>query len=398
MKKLILLLMIMVTTGSTFFSFARIHRVGFTDVPPVEGVDYTNFYAAHQAAANGDTIYVFPGKNLGGSEWPTSYNRPVITKKLIIVSKGNWLDTASTPRGNSGLQAGLSTAYFGADYVVFDRGSEGSVLMGFDANGNSVYINTDSITLKHNYNLGVRFGSKNINTNYTLIEGNYRIWFFVDNDDNIDNTWSNVTIRNNFIYYFQIPLKSYRNGIIENNTWAVDATSPNNGGDLVMSLTHNFNRTNIFLRGGSWLFQNNLMIGYYNSNAASNNTELNITGTENTTFNYNVSIQNSSFNVWPGKGTGNIFIPIAQVANIFEAFPDISTSSADSRYRLKANSPANKANRPGSIADAGMYGGNTPYKLSTIPSIPTIYMINSPQGNNPTGNTLQINISTRSNN
>jgi len=84
------------------------------------------------------------------------------------------------------------------------------------------------------------------------------------------------------------------------------------------------------------------------------------------------------------------------LSNIFNAFPLIGTTSADARYQLKAGSPALTAGSGGT--PIGMYTGNYPYKLSTIPSIPTIYQLSSPQGNNPPGNTMQINVSTRGNN
>ena len=97
-----------------------------------------------------------------------------------------------------------------------------------------------------------------------------------------------------------------------------------------------------------------------------------------------------------GVGVGNVITPIANASNVFTAFPLIGTTSADARYQLKAGSPALTVGS-GSTA-IGMFAGNYPYKLSTIPAIPTIYSLTSPQGNNPPGNTIQINVSTRGNN
>lgn len=72
------------------------------------------------------------------------------------------------------------------------------------------------------------------------------------------------------------------------------------------------------------------------------------------------------------------------------------TGSYDGKYALKAGSPAIGAGVSG--IDAGIFGGATPYRLSGIPSVPTIYALTSPQGTTPVGNSVQINLSTRSNN
>jgi hypothetical protein len=377
---------------------ASIRRVGFTDVPPVPGVDYTTFYLAHQAAVNGDTILVWPGKILVSADWPTASNRPEILKRLIIIGKGYWLDSTSVPKGNSGLQTGTGSPSLGTSEIIFLVGSEGSVLMGFNINGR-VNISTNNITLKRNWAMTVYLG--NTNSSNVLIEGNYRLVF--DGISNASQVWSNIIIRNNFIYrMWSMPLKSY-SGIITNNTFAYDQTlnTTLNGGDLALSenVFANSFSNDISLHGGTWLFENNILIVLSNL-SGSLNGQYQFLGLENTTFNHNVQLQGSVTNSWPPSGVGNVVLSPTQAVDIFEAFPAIGTSSADGRYRLKVNSPAKAGSvvRPTATVDAGMYGGPTPYKLGMIPSIPTIYSISSPQGNTPTGSTIQINISTRSNN
>jgi hypothetical protein len=57
----------------------------------------------------------------------------------------------------------------------------------------------------------------------------------------------------------------------------------------------------------------------------------------------------------------------------------VSTGSPDARWILKAGSPAIGAgygSTPAKPVDAGMFYGNTPYKLSGLPGIPHIYFIN----------------------
>ena len=153
----------------------------------------------------------------------------------------------------------------------------------------------------------------------------------------------------------------------------------------------------ISLAGGAWLFQNNILAAYNNAAAASNYNYFTFSGETNTVFNYNVNVQSYNGSAW-GTGTGNITVTPANAALIFTGFPTIGSSSADARYQLTANSAAKVANRPGSTVDAGMFGGSSPYKLSMIPSIPTIYLFTSPQGNNPSGSSIQFNVSTRGNN
>jgi len=397
MKKKQLFLLVLCLSGIfSTFCFGTIRRVGFTSVPKVTGVDYGTFYEAHQAAIQGDTIYLWPGVNLLNG-WPNlgccAYTP--ISKRLVIISKGNWTDPNS--QGNPGIQVTTSTATIGRG-LIFTLGSEGSVLMGFNAEYVPVSVQANNITLKGNRNIAVDLSDRSINN--TLIEGNYRVSF--TGNDNQNNTWNNLIIRNNFIGSLRLPNKRY-SGIIENNTWAHDNTSnASNGGGEVMSTILNgcCTRMDIILWDGAWLFRNNLIISNMDVGANGPSSYLNIQFTANGTFNDNVALSSTNVTQWPVTGIGNVFVPYSQVANIFEAFPVIAPSSADSRYRLKTNSPAKAGSvlRPNATVDAGMYGGNTPYKLGMIPSIPTIYQLQSLQGNSPTGNTMTIKVSTRSNN
>lgn len=124
---------------------------------------------------------------------------------------------------------------------------------------------------------------------------------------------------------------------------------------------------------GSWLIQNSI------SNGSINGTNLvlrNNIGTEGQFPAGNGNQQNKPLN------------------NIFTF-----TGSTDGMYTLKPGSPAIGAGINGAVAtDCGIFGGSTPYRLSGIPSVPTIYALTSPQGTIPAGNTVQINLSTRSNN
>lgn len=383
---------------------AKIFRVGYAGLPQVSGVDYATFYGAYTAASAtaGDTIYVFPGKTLIGPDWPTSSDRAEIAKKLIIISKGYWTDSTSTPKGNAGLQASKGTASIGdvsSGYpLYFLAGSAGSVLMGFDCEGQGISVNESNITIKRNYNLFLYLNDYSVSN--LIVEGNYRVWF--DGNNNAANIYNNVIIKNNFIYQFLLPLKTY-SGVINNNTWISNGLQNTSGEDVTMSYFYNagvfYDLSNINLQSGTWFFQNNLILFYKAADSATNKNYFTITGAANSIVSYNVALKSSNFTVWPGTASNNVFLNPSVVATICEGFPTVGARTADDKYVLKAGSPALKANLPaGSPADAGMYGGPTPYKIGMIPSIPTIYRISSPQGNNPTGSTIQINISTRSNN
>jgi hypothetical protein len=365
------------------YSFATIRRVGFFG-SPIAGTDYSTFLAAYTAAANGDTVLVFPG---------IPAITQTFTKKLIVIGPGSWLDATTTPKGNASLQAFPGTVSINS--IILNSGSEGSVIMGLE-NG-TIYVGTASnITIRRNREIQVYIAYTSpaaAVSNIQIIE-NYRL--------NISNYYANgssvtnMNISNNFINNFATAALNIYSGNISNNVWANDATltAAANGGASTLS-----NTTNIELGGGAYLFQNNLLVSYTNASLASNYNYFSFLNGSNTVFNYNLALQTGTggSQAW-GAGTGNIITPIANAANIFDGFPAIGSFSADARYKLKAGSPATVANRPGSTVDAGMFAGNSPYKLGMVPNIPSVYLLSSPQGNNPPGNTIQINVSTRGNN
>lgn len=371
-----------------FTADAKIRRVGYFGLP-VANTDYGNFALALAASSANDTILIFPGAIVSGT----------INKKLIILGTGNWLSASSVPKGNSDQQAFGSSSL--GSTLFFVTGSSGSVVSGLDFATNSVYVGVNDITIRRNRDVTVNLAhnpnggsaSAPIAINNLQLLENYGL---------IVNTsysaagfaQTNLNVSNNLIKSFSVVsgANTY-NGIISNNVWAFDATNPSgNGGSATYS-----NTNGIDLGNGAFLFQNNLLISYTNANPVSNYNYFIFTNGGNTVFNYNVSLQSSN-NIGIGTGSGNTVVSAANVGTIFEDFPAIGTNSADGRYRLKPGSPALVASRPGATIDAGMFAGPSPYKLSTLPSIPSIYSLSSPQGNNPTGSTIQINVSAKGNN
>lgn len=377
MKKFTLLLLTVTFVFAE--ASAKIRRVGFFG-SPIAGTDYINFAAAYTAAASGDTILMFPA---------TSFTA-TISKKLIIIGPGNWLDPNDTPaKGNANLQAfaGIATV----SNITFDPGSDGSVLTGFY--GATAGIRDNNITIARNCEIMVYVTYNNISTTITNLQilQNYRV--SIQQYYNNGSGSTNMNISNNLITNFNTPVGNTYSGNISNNVWAYDASINAvglNGGNLTFS-----DPSAINLGGGAYLLQNNIFLSYTNASGASNYNYFIFNNGGNSVFNYNLGLQSSTAINW-GAGTGNVITSIANAANIFAAFPTIGSTSADVRYQLKAGSPALTIGA--GSTPIGMFTGVTPYKLSTIPSIPTIYSLSSPQGNNPSGNTIQINVSTRGNN
>ena len=377
MKKLSLLLL----TVSFIFTTtnAKIRRVGFFG-SPVSGTDFISFATAYTAAASGDTILMFPATTLNA----------IISKKLIIIGPGNWLDPNSSPaKGNANLQAFAGIANLNS--ITFDPGSDGSLLTGFY--GGTAYIRDNNITIARNCEIGVAVTYNPTAGNVTNLQviQNYRV--SIQQYYNNGSSATNMNISNNLIAYFSTPTGNTYSGNISNNVWAFDATLTTNnvnGGSASFS-----GPTSVDLGSGAYLLQNNIFLSYTNALAASNYNYFTFINGGNSTFNYNLATQSSTPINW-GVGTGNVITPIANAANVFTAFPTIGTTSADARYQLKAGSPALTVGIGGTAI--GMFAGVTTYKLSTIPTIPTIYALSSPQGNNPPGNSIQINVSTRGNN
>jgi hypothetical protein len=362
-------------------SFATIRRVGFFGTP-LPNVDYYTFATAYTAAAAGDTILMFPNTQLSGT----------LTKKLTIIGPGNWLDPTATPKGNANEQADPIEAT--ASSVILNPGSDGTVIMGFY--GGTFFIAANNITINRNRNILVYLsynpaGNIVLNTSNLQLNGNYLLEIVADYDNG--SAITNLTISNNFMNEFVLSTLNTYSGNISNNIWAYDNESPTttNGGSSTFSTN-----TGIDFGNGVFLFQNNIIISYTGATVSSNYNYFAFADDGNTVFNYNLISQSSNPSNITTNGTGNVVLAVANIPAVFTAFPLIASNTADARYQLGASSAALTVGAGGTAI--GMYAGSTPYKLSTIPTIPSIYSLSSPQGNNPSGSTIQINVSTRGNN
>ncbi len=114
----------------------------------------------------------------------------------------------------------------------------------------------------------------------------------------------------------------------------------------------------------------------------------------------NTIFQHCLFSDGPGvTGANNLFNVAFAPGNINSVFTGsprtVAGETTDGKFRLKPGSPAIGAGIDG--VDLGIFGGPNPYKLSGIPSIPTIYKLEA-SSLNATTNPFTVTFSTRSNN
>jgi len=299
--------------------------------------DFTTVQAAHNGAAEGDTIHLEPALN--------SYGNLNMTKRLVIISTGAFSTS------NPGIQADAKHGYL--DNVnIQNSGANGSVLSVRFAAGFNIHNGVANITLT---NCVATNASDNANCCG-------RPYIEMNNADNIIisrciassirflNGSNNIICTNNIVWGF-IGNDGGSDGVITNNV--IRAGNPNDGVTLFNSVVAN----NIF----------------------------------NKTMNTGFSNCNVSDNFASGTGTPPAGFTFVDMATVFEN-PD--GGFVDNVFRLKAGSPAIGAGQGG--ADLGAYGGANAFKLGVTPAIPSIYKLTVPAS--PGGNTMNIIFSTRSNN
>jgi hypothetical protein len=316
MKTKLTLLLLLFTTATFAQTIRRVNNNGVTGTNI-----YSTIQAAHDAAVNGDIIYVEGTK--------TVYAGFTCTKQLTFIGAGYFL-VENGPLQADVLESSINSA------VYFNTGSSGSQFYGMHFVGGSqtLYINTSNITISRNYLQYVVLGSTLSNI---LISQNY-IYLAISAGTAI----SNLTISNN-ILSSSIGLSNSVSGLFTNNTITTEVTANSNISNFVVS--------------------NNIMAG-------TSTLSLN-----NNTFSNNIGASSQ----FP-SGNGNLQNVI--MTNVFIADP-APAILLDSRWKLKTGSPAIGAGVGG--IDCGAFGGANPYVLSGIPPYPTITsLINSGVGNSTT--------------
>ena len=343
MKQFLLLSLAVICICST--SFAKIWRVNNNS-----GVtaDFTTLQAAHDGASSGDTIYL--------ESSPNAYGGLNCSKKLAIIGTGYFLDQ------NTDLQAFALSAKISG--INFNAGSEGSSVEGVDFNGSSMSIYVNDIVVRRNrFSQDANPSSQNIYTGTV----------------NINSGASNILITQNFGIW--ITSNGSSTGILISNNYIIYSL---NYGGTVASVNLNANtvaiiKNNIFGRGVVTAFNsnisNNIMID--GSLSGSGNLISNNIGNSTQFGNTNGNQQNIT------------------MTTVFEG-----TGSNDGVFKLKSGSPAIGAGYGSTSAnpvDCGIFGGTTPYKLSGLPAIPSIYFYtNQPVGSN--SDPIDVQVKVRSNN
>jgi len=315
--------------------------------------DFTNLQAAHDGATAGDTLYLI------GS--PVNYitTKVTVTKKLIIIGPGYFLNE------NPDTQANVSSAFLNntaagvCEELEFAAGSEGSVLMGVQIIGR-VVVSANNILIKRNliWQEGAcNLSQVNINASNVLFVQNYVDGNLNNNSlavVNVTAGQSGIVVANNFLFH-----SNYIYG-------AFAIISPTNS-SLEVSNSIFFGGINV----SNALVQNNFF-----------NTDNSFTASASLVRN------NIHTNGYLPVGNGNI-----NSSSLSLRFVD--TGSTDGRWKLKPTSPGLGAGFGG--VDVGIFGGPEPYVLSGIPPIPTIYSLTAPTvGEKNTG--LPIQIKVKSNN
>ncbi len=261
-----------------------------------------------------------------------SYGTVTFTKKFYIFGPGYFLSE------NPNTQANAASA-FTDGVVTFNTGSAGSVVTGMTFT-NYMYIYVNNIVLRRNAFVGPAttfFIDVNTGVTNLIFVGNYinyqqssatykALWIEASN--------SNCVIANNFIT--TTGATSY--------AIYVDPLS-------TVQISNNVINGKVEMTGGN--FDNNILV---------NGT---FTGTGLTWFN---NLGNST---QFGTANGN-----QQTVNMAAGACFVSSGTTDGKWQLAPASPAKAAGLAG--IDCGMFGGTSPYVLSGIPSIPTIYYFSSP--------------------
>lgn len=332
---LLTLLLVAAASSAASARILRVNNTGLTGTVP--NPIYTTLQAAHDAASTSqvDTLHVEPSG--------TSYGGLTLTRRVVILGPGYFLGTSE----NSGLQANPATAL--ADAIFFNggaTGSAGSVISGMTGNGTSTwYIAANNVTIQrckmYQIYTGYVFAASNMN-----IRQNYVTYI---NSNGTPN--NNMLITNNIITQY-ISLSSNQNGEFTNNIVLSSASMDN------------FNVRNNYFASS---FTPNSNIHSHNATAQSAASQPAFTAANNS----QTSIAQSA-----------VFMLTPAAPGQFDAW-----------YLLKAGTNALRGTGQGGT-DIGAFGGNTPYKLGGLPAIPSIYQYNQ----SVNGNTLNVNMSTRSNN
>jgi len=352
-----------VTTFSVFFivmantAMARIWRVN-NDV--AKGGDFTTISAAVTAASAGDTIHIEPS--------PTPYGAFILNKKLVILGNGYFL-------GGAGLQADQDSSMVNS--MTIDSSSVTSNGSGSFVSG-ITFLTTSSII--HNV--------RDITITRCLFTGQLNIVSY-------DRSADGISISQCFLQSNILGTSTAGNINIsfENNIFST-ATGMGFGS---MNLDAHFGglfRNNTFNNTATAL----TLSGFYIANNVFTSNNLTDVNAGNNIVRDNTFAAVAVINLVNGQDGNQLGILMAPLFT-----GSLVTGHGDTRFQTAG---------PGALRGSGeTIGGITPdrgayntvtltdsYRSSGIPAIPTIYVLTVPASISPAATSMNITISTRSNN
>jgi hypothetical protein len=323
----------------------RVNNTGIATLPAAPNTTpiYTTVQAAHDVAVAGDTIHIEPSG--------VTYGSLALSKRLVIIGNGYFLGSTAS-NGNPNLQANIAESIIST--ITVSSGGNLSTIMGCVINSTVTISGVNDLTFKRNYvGTNILIGS-GTSSNLKIVQNYITSYFDCGGLVGGSGIVQNSFIQNNFI----------GNGIYMN------------ADDLNMDIENNICGVQYFV--------------IYNATVRNN-----IVGP----ISVSSSLTNclSQNNICSGALFGNLDGNISSVpmTTVFEDWPNSSISfSQDSRFTLSGSSPAIGAGFGG--IDMGIFGGSFPYVVSGIPNVPSIFKLNTPA--TVTTNTMNVTISTRSNN
>jgi len=285
--------------------------------------DFTSVQDAIEAASDGDIIYIEgTGLEYGG-------DGITLTKSLTFYGSGYYLlENDDTQANHHPVELDM--------WINIDPGAEGSQFHGIKFQGYHVYVGTHDITIERCYIYAeVRIHASeesvsNFMMKQCVVDGDVSMWTM-----NINS--SNLMFENN-IFYSGITLLS----------------------DMA-----------------NYTVKNNIFIGWYSGFVGVNSVvQNNIVGGGITSTVYNNNLVENNIIVagaqMPETGSNNI--GDVDFADVFIDYPSGDNTSPDAMYQLKEGSVAIGHGIDG--GDCGVFGGDFPYVLSGLPSIPRFYEAN----------------------
>lgn len=284
------------------------------NIDPSADADFTDLQSANNAAVNGDTIYV-EGGNYIASGLDVTFSR-----RLYIVGPGYFLNENPETQVNTQV-AQLRT-------ITFSPGSEGSVMTGCYADYD-VLVYADSISLRGNFIDNYLYIGDNTNAiKDVLVSQNY-----FDSHLRVRRYATNITIRNNY--------------------FVGDFYGPNDGSSQVTIYNNVFGTSSDIYDVFNSVLNNNIMVGTA------------------TIFELNSgNLYSNNLAAGTQFGTDNDNLVNVVMANVF-----VGSGTTDDQWQLAVGSAAIGAGINGE--DCGMFGGTTPYILSGIIDIPSIYLFST---------------------